>query len=187
LHNMTTTKIKILFYLAAATIVIPGILHLNMGLSQLLHNPAVPTGGQPRGGSFSSGSNNNNTNGGATQSSTTTPRALPPSAGGGSGILGLTGIFFTVAGIAQIFWGLPMARRWGTPWYLIGIAGNVVLIALWAITRMPGNPISERAFPLAAGIYDEVLQVAFIVITAAIIIYERRMKRMDPKTAADAR
>jgi hypothetical protein len=175
---MTRTKIKILFYIAAATIVIPGILHLNMGLNQLLRSPAA-TGGPPRGGDFGS---TNNTNG-AIQSSTTN-RASPPN---GGGILGLTGIFFTVAGIAQIFWGLPMARRWGTPWYLIGIAGTIVLIALWAITRMPGNPINERGFPIAAGIYDEVFQVAFIAITAAIIIYERRMKRMDPKTAADAK
>jgi len=32
-----------------------------------------------------------------------------------------TGIFFIVAGIAQLFWVVPMVRTWGRPCYLIGI------------------------------------------------------------------
>ena len=36
-------------------------------------------------------------------------------------ILGDT--FFIVAGISQIFWALPMTKRWGNIWYYIGIAG----------------------------------------------------------------
>jgi hypothetical protein len=34
------------------------------------------------------------------------------------------GIFFTVAGIVQLFWVVPMVRRWGMPWYLQGLAGQ---------------------------------------------------------------
>jgi hypothetical protein len=30
-------------------------------------------------------------------------------------------------------------RRWGLPWYAIGIAGMIVFMAIWIITRMPGN------------------------------------------------
>jgi uncharacterized membrane protein len=33
-------------------------------------------------------------------------------------------VFFIGSGIAQIFWILPMIKRWGRPWYYIGIAGN---------------------------------------------------------------
>ena len=33
-------------------------------------------------------------------------------------------IFFLVSGIAQIFWVLPMVKRWGKMWYYIGIAGT---------------------------------------------------------------
>jgi len=44
-------------------------------------------------------------------------------------------VFFIGSGIAQIFWILPMIKRWGKPWYYIGIAGNVGFIILYIITR----------------------------------------------------
>jgi hypothetical protein len=97
------------------------------------------------------------------------------------------GIFFTVAGIAQLFWAVPMVRRWGMPWYYAGIGGTIVLIAVWVITRMPDNPITGRAGPVnAMGIAVEVLQAAFIGLTAAVLAYEARMRRLNKKTAADA-
>ena len=37
----------------------------------------------------------------------------------------LNGTFFIVAGIAQLFWALPMIKRWGRVWYYIGIAGTI--------------------------------------------------------------
>jgi uncharacterized BrkB/YihY/UPF0761 family membrane protein len=43
-----------------------------------------------------------------------------------------TGVFFTVAGIAQLFWVLPIIRRWGLPWYCLGIAGTIVLMILFS-------------------------------------------------------
>jgi hypothetical protein len=57
------------------------------------------------------------------------------------------GILFIVGGIAQVFWIIPMIRRWGIPWYAIGIAGTMVFMALWIITRIPGNPITGRGGP----------------------------------------
>jgi hypothetical protein len=57
-------------------------------------------------------------------------------------------IFFIAAGIAQLFWVVPMIRKWGLPWYLVGIGGTIVLIVLYAITRMPGNPITGRGAQL---------------------------------------
>jgi uncharacterized membrane protein HdeD (DUF308 family) len=90
----------------------------------------------------------------------------------------LSGTFFIVAGIAQIFWALPMARRWGKTWYCIGIAGTVILIMLWTVTRAP-NPITEgRALPInEIGIAIEVFQIAYIAITAIIIAKERGKRR----------
>ena len=97
------------------------------------------------------------------------------------------GIFFLVAGIAQIFWTVPTTRKWGLPWYSVGIGGTIVLVVLFAITRMPGNPVTGRAGPInPMSIAIEVLQAAFVGLTAAIIIYENRRKRLDAKTAADA-
>jgi hypothetical protein len=84
------------------------------------------------------------------------------------------GIFFIVAGIAQIFWAVPMIKRWRRIWYYIGIAGTIVLIILWAITRVPGNPITGRGGPInEIGIAIEVFQIAYIVLTAIIIKKER--------------
>jgi hypothetical protein len=96
-------------------------------------------------------------------------------------------IFFLVAGIAQLFWVVPMIRRWGRVWYGIGIGGTLVLIAIWIITRMPGNPITGRGGMVdEMGVAVETLQWTFVGLTAAIIVVESRMKRIDKKTASDA-
>jgi hypothetical protein len=64
-----------------------------------------------------------------------------------SNVLGFNlnfGIFFIVAGTVQLFWVLPIIRRWGLPWYYVGIGGTIVLMILYVITRMPDNPITGR-------------------------------------------
>lgn len=177
---MSVTRIKTMCYVAAVITVIPGILHLTMGIGQLSH------ANQPPPASFRDNANIN-TNATGPVAQTQISQAPPPQQRGPQGgLFSYTAIFFTVAGITQMFWALPMARRWGTPWYYAGIAGTAVLIAIWAITRMPGNPITGRAAPASFGIYDELFQAAYIAITAAIIIYEKRMKRLDEKTATDS-
>jgi hypothetical protein len=107
----------------------------------------------------------------------------------GSNVLGFNlnfAIFFIVSGLAQLFWVLPIIRRWGLPWYYVGIGGTIVLIILFVITRMPDNPITGRGGPLSPmSIAIEVLQVAFIGLTAAIIIYERKRKHLSGKTASE--
>ena len=85
-----------------------------------------------------------------------------------------SGVFFIVAGIAQIFWTVPMLKRWGRIWYYIGIAGTIVLIIMWAMTRVPNNPITGRGGPISEmAIAIEVFQIAYVVITAIIIERER--------------
>ena len=97
-----------------------------------------------------------------------------------------TGIFFIVAGIAQLFWVVPMIRKWGMPWYIAGIVGTIILIVLFAITRMPDNPITGRAggvMPMALAI--EVMQAAFIGLSIVIIIYESKIReQVSGKTAS---
>jgi hypothetical protein len=86
-----------------------------------------------------------------------------------------SGTFFIVSGIAQIFWVIPMLKRWGRTWYFIGIGGTIILIIIWAITRIPGNPITGRGGPISEiGIAVEIFQIAYIIITAIIILRERR-------------
>jgi hypothetical protein len=95
-------------------------------------------------------------------------------------------IFFIIAGIAQLFWVVPMIKKWGLPWYYVGIGGTIVLIILFTITRMPGNPITGRGGPVSPmALAIEVLQAAFIGLTAAIIIYESKRKQLSGKTASE--
>ena len=85
-----------------------------------------------------------------------------------------SGVFFLISGIAQVFWLIPMLKRWGRIWYYIGIAGTIVLIIMWAMTRIPGNPITGRGGPISEmAIAIEVFQIAYVVITAIIIKKER--------------
>lgn len=86
-------------------------------------------------------------------------------------------IFFLVAGILQLFWVLPMIKRWGRIWYAIGIAGTVILIGIWVITRIPDNPITGRSGPVSElAIATEVFQIAYVVLTAVIMAKERVSK-----------
>jgi hypothetical protein len=95
-------------------------------------------------------------------------------------------IFFSVAGIAQIFWVAPIISRWGRSWYLVGIGGTIVLIVLYAISRMPGNPITGRGGPVSPlGLAIEVFQAAFIGLSIAIIIYESKRKQLSGKTTSE--
>ena len=84
------------------------------------------------------------------------------------------GILFIVGGMAQVFWIMPMIRRWGKLWYSIGIAGTIALMAIFFITRIPGNPITGRGAPAGKpmAIVIEAFQGIFIAVTAAILVYE---------------
>ena len=98
-----------------------------------------------------------------------------------------TGILFLVGGIAQMFWALPIVRKWGKVWYGVGIGGTAVLMAIWIITRFPGNPITGRgggANEMAIAV--ESLQGIFIGLAAAILVIESQMKRLDKKTASES-
>jgi len=88
------------------------------------------------------------------------------------------GIFFLISGLLQLFWVIPMIRHWGRPWYYFGLGGTIVLVILWSITRVP-NPITHgRALPInSMSIVTELFEFAFIIITAIIIISNKRSIR----------
>lgn len=124
--NMNIGGINILYYAAAATTAVAGILHLSLVPNVIGRNPN-------------------------------------------------SGIFFIISGIAQIFWVIPMLKRWGRIWYFLGIGGTIILIIMWVITRVPGNPITGRGGPIGEmAIVIEIFQIAYIIITAIIILKERR-------------
>jgi hypothetical protein len=97
------------------------------------------------------------------------------------------GILFIVGGIAQVFWIIPMIRRWGKVWYGVGIAGTAVFMALFFITRVPDNPITGRGGGMNTNsILVEIFQGLFIGLAIAIIIYESRRKVPEEKAASTA-
>jgi hypothetical protein len=92
------------------------------------------------------------------------------------------GMFFLLSGVLQVFWVIPMIRRWGRPWYYFGLGGTIVLIILWVITRVP-NPITHgRALSInSMSIVTELFEIAFIIIVAIIISKERSKRAPEIK------
>jgi hypothetical protein len=73
-------------------------------------------------------------------------------------------IFFIVSGLAQMFWLIPIIKKWIFPWYYIGIVGTVALIILWVVV-IPGNGYPIHRMDVAI----EVAQIAFIILALIII------------------
>ena len=79
-------------------------------------------------------------------------------------------IFFLVSGATQLFWVIPVLRRWRNSWYYIGVGGTVILIGLFVIAvPVRGLPVSV----LEATIL--VAQIVFII-CSIIIVKDRSMK-----------
>ncbi len=83
--------------------------------------------------------------------------------------------FFLVSGVAQIFWVIPMVKKWGRIWYIIGIAGTIVLVGLtgYVIVSIVENPESTPPGISEMAIAIEVFQVSYVILTG-IIIAKRR-------------
>jgi hypothetical protein len=71
-------------------------------------------------------------------------------------------IFFIISGLAQLFWVIPVIKRWSNIWYYVGIGGTAILIILWIIV-VPHNGISELEVAI------ELFQIVFIILCTIII------------------
>ena len=92
-------------------------------------------------------------------------------------------ILFVVGGTVQIFWIVPMIRKWGTIWYGVGLGGTIVFIAIWAITRVPDNFITGRGGRISDnGILTEVFQFVFVALVIAILVLEKNSIIRETKT-----
>ena len=78
-------------------------------------------------------------------------------------------IFFIVAGLARLFWVVPVIKRWSKPWYYVGIGGTVVLIIM-DIIAVPGSghPVGELDIAI------ELFQIVFIFLCSVIIAKKQR-------------
>ncbi|TVP41066.1 hypothetical protein [Candidatus Nitrosocosmicus arcticus] len=79
-------------------------------------------------------------------------------------------ILFLIGGLAQVFWIVPTVRRWGKIWDFMGIFGTAAFVLIWAITRLPDNPITGRGGRIGEmAVIIEVLQIVFIILLGLII------------------
>jgi hypothetical protein len=76
-------------------------------------------------------------------------------------------IFFLVSGLAQVFWVIPVVKRWNNLWFYVGVTGTVILIIMWLIA-VPGSGHQVDTNQIAI----EVLQIIFII-CCILIIKER--------------
>jgi uncharacterized membrane protein YuzA (DUF378 family) len=82
-------------------------------------------------------------------------------------------IFFFVSGLAQIFWVIPVIKRWSKPWYYVGIGGTVILIIMYLIA-VPGSGYPVNQIDIAI----ELFQIAFIILCSIIIVKDRTASRL---------
>ena len=45
------------------------------------------------------------------------------------------GLLFLIGGVLQIFWAVPVIKRWGRIWQIIGIVGTAVFVILFYLSR----------------------------------------------------
>jgi hypothetical protein len=85
-------------------------------------------------------------------------------------------IFFIVSGLTQIFWVIPVIKRWIKPWYYVGIGGTVILVIMYLIA-VPGSgyPVSQLDIAI------ELFQIAFIILCSIIIAKNRGEMKLDKK------
>jgi hypothetical protein len=81
----------------------------------------------------------------------------------------------------QLFWAYPTVWPWGTIWHYAGIGGNLFLIILWAVARLP-SIISESIPPDVWDVSILFLEVVYVGIST-IIVAKRRGSRFDVSQA----
>jgi uncharacterized membrane protein YuzA (DUF378 family) len=73
-------------------------------------------------------------------------------------------VFFIIAGLAQVFWVIPVIKKWSKTWYYVGIGGTIVLIIMFIIAvPARGLPISELEVAIVLA------QIGFIILYSILI------------------
>jgi len=84
--------------------------------------------------------------------------------------------FFLISGVAQLFWVLPMMKRWGRIWYIVGIGGTAIMVGLtgYALANIAADPQSAPPGVTELAVAIEIFQVSYVVITGIIIAKSMR-------------
>src|SRR5919205_1426615 len=73
-------------------------------------------------------------------------------------------IFFIISGLAQLFWVIPVIKRWSSIWYYIGVGGTAILIILWIIA-VPARGLAVSELEVVI----EFFQIVFIILYTIIV------------------
>jgi hypothetical protein len=88
-------------------------------------------------------------------------------------LLPYTDGLFTISGILQILWCIPMIKIWSKNWYYTGLVGTIGLSMLLLLTRIPNGitnlPLEDKN---SMALLTEISQFLFIGVTIIIIKYE---------------
>lgn len=94
-------------------------------------------------------------------------------------LLPFTDALFAISGILQIFWCIPIIKKWGIKWYSIGLVGTIGLTMLLLLTRIPNgvtnSPLHDTN-PMA--LLTEISQFLFIGASIIIIHHEYGLKKL---------
>jgi hypothetical protein len=85
--------------------------------------------------------------------------------------------FFVVVAIAQLAWGAVALARVPRWWLALGAVGNLVVVAIWVVSRTVGLPVGEFAgSTLPVGFADGLATAleAVTVVGAAALLVRRR-------------
>src|SRR5207245_2356558 len=84
----------------------------------------------------------------------------------------LFGWFFAVAGVLQLWWGLRIVAQPSRSLWLAGVVGNLLLVALWSLSRTAGIPVGpDHWMPEPAGFLDTLCSVAEVLVVAGGIVF----------------
>jgi hypothetical protein len=83
--------------------------------------------------------------------------------------------------MAQLFWALPMIKRWGEIWYLIGIAGTAIMVGLtgYVIVSILYDPMTGRGGIIEMAIATELFQLTYVVLMTIILYRERKLRIIE--------
>ncbi len=90
-------------------------------------------------------------------------------------------------GLPQLFWAIPTLQQWGKKWYLVGAIWNAGLIGFFFATLVPNPVMGNPILPIGIDVAVQALQWMFIGTSIAMLIRERRRKRLHPEEAHDMR
>jgi hypothetical protein len=84
--------------------------------------------------------------------------------------------FFLISGAAQLFWVIPMIKRWGRIWYIIGIAGTAIMVGLtgYTLANIAADPQSAPPGVTELAVAIEIFQISYVIIMGIIIAKSRR-------------